>query len=191
MQSPEAPEAPEAPSITDITQSHLASLWGVPKDRIRVFESAQKMPDGLTYVRVREKGGPDSEGEELRRTTGLVKEERFITGWADCAQAMLEAWNYGPERTVSATTFAVDLDQFHGRFSDSPVVVVPDTTGRFPLIAPPSEIEVDGLPGVTYWADTTPEHGDFMQEYSRITVTVGADYTPTLQSESYHDVAKR
>ena len=179
----------EALSLAEIAQNEAARQWSLPPQEIHASPSAQPLPEGLTLVRVRQKTA-----ERSRRTpkssVGLVNNGRFLMSWTDCTQALLKAWNYGAHRTVSAEEFATVTDQFHNRFADSPVVLENPNSEQFPLLVPPLETEVDGLPAVVYWVNSTPEIGNYGRQYSRLTVIVGEDHEPILRTERYHDIAE-
>jgi hypothetical protein len=50
------------------------------------------------------------------------------------------------------------------------------------------ESEVDGLPAIVYWANTSADLGDEQEPFSRLTVIVEADYRPVLRVDSYYKV---
>ena len=179
----------ETLSFAEIAQTEAAHQWGLSPTEVHASPSAQPLPDGLTLVRVRQETQKRSR-RRPKRSIGLVQDGRFLMNWADCTQALLKAWNYGPNRTVSPEEFATVTDQFHNRFADSPVVLKEGASERFPLLKAPTETEIDGLPAVVYWVNSTPEIGDYGQQYSRLTVIVGADYEPTLRTERYHDLVE-
>jgi hypothetical protein len=179
-------------SVEDIARTRAASNWGVDEQYVKAWESSQQLPDGMAMVLVRLQHSAAEENPALAdqplSLNGLVHGDRFITGWADSTALILEAWKYGPDRTVPAVKLATILDRFHTRSVGDPVVVDTANLQAYPLIHPPMESEVDGLPAIVYWANTSADLGDEQEPFSRLTVIVEADYRPVLRVDSYDEV---
>lgn len=179
-------------SVEDIARTRAASNWGVNEQYVKAWESRQQLPEDIAMVLVRLQHSAAEENpalaDEPLSLTGLVQGDRFVTGWADCTTLILTAWKYGPDRTVPAAKLATILDRFHTRSVGDPVVLDTANLKAYPLIHVPMESEVDGLPAIVYWANTSADLGDEQDPFSRLTVIVGSDYRPELRVDSYNEV---
>lgn len=175
----------EASNVDTRIQDDVAKRLGVSASEVEVTVFKEAEVPGMTVFRAYVPS--PKPGRPGRYSYGVVKGNTVESDRKKTTTMVLEAWNYGPERTVPPERVALVLGVFEGGSREPADALVTQAQidamreEQKKVLFLPRETTVDGKPAVEYWATS----GEV--PLWKTTAVINPDRTVQLTREEFWD----